>query len=135
MPKTKKRYLILFNVMNKTERVYKPESFGVLRDSYFVKPTVSEGLEIGLHDVCAICKVGIDGIGLYAYDFKFFRNGLTPNNELTKNAKELISVIKNGPAKTLVTASRASVDPDGTVGDCVLLYLFFTDEPSFDLNQ
>lgn len=135
MPKTKKRYLILFNVMNKNGRVYKPESFGELRSTYFVKPTVSESFRVMLDDICATCKVDIDDVGLYAYDFKFLRNGLTPKNEVTKHAKEIISLIRSGAGMTLVTASTASVDPDGTVRDCILLYLFFTNEPAFDLNQ
>lgn len=135
MPKTKKRYLILFNVMNKNGRVYKPESFGELLPTYFVKPTVPESFSARLDDVCAICRVGIDDIGLYAYDFKFLRNGLTPKNEVTALAKEVISLIRNDMNMTLVTASTASVDPDGTVRDCILKYLFFTNEPAFDLNQ
>lgn len=135
MPKTKKRYVILFNVRNKNERVYKPESFKELRPTYFVKPTVPESFRVRLDDICATCKVGIDDVGLYVYDFKFLRNGLTPKNEITAMAKDVISLIRNGMSMTLVTASTASVDPDGTVRDCILLYLFFTNEPAFDLNQ
>lgn len=135
MPKTKKRYLIYFNVRNKNERVYKPESFKELRPTYFVKPTVPESFSARLDDVCAICKVDMDEIGLYAYDFRFLRNGLTPKNEITALAKDIIKLIRNSVNMTLATASTASVDPDGTVSDCILHYLFFTSEPSFDLNQ
>ena len=134
MPKTKKRYLILFNVMNKNDRKYTQESFHEIPNPCMVQLNWP-GDRVNLNEVCAICKLGIDDIGLYAYDFKFLRNGLTPNNELVENARLVIRYLKAGIVKTLVTASTGSIDPDGTVNSCIIVCLFFTDEPSFDLNQ